>query len=405
MTFQSDSNLLDPDSRSASDSCPTEFSDVWSWWRNQMPVTERWAYFDHAAVAPLSEPASDMMRSFIDTASQHGDVYWLDWSERINQLRSQFAELTHCEPDEVALVPNTTAGINLIAEGFPFERGDSVVVPEGEFPSNRFPWLNQKHRGVEVKTVPRRDHGEVHVDDLINAIDSSTRLIAVSWVGYATGFRIDLDDLVGRAHQRGVLVLLDAIQGLGMYPLNVQTCDVDFVAADGHKWMLGPEGAGIAIVRRRHLPTLHCCTVGWGSVKQSHAFSGAAFDLADDASRFEGGSANMPGLMAFSASVDMFLAVRRQHGPSAIQERVLERASTLRRMLLEAGAELTYALPDSAVHHSSIVNFRVPRMTPADFRARGIDQGVVVSCRGDGIRASVHVYNNDEDLKRLVDLV
>lgn len=384
--------------------CPGDLDSVWTWWREQMPVARTWAYFDHAAVGPLTHPAADTVHRFADTASMHGDVYWMDWSAAASRLRDQTAELTGCEPGEVTLVPNTTAGVNLVAEGFPWQRGDTVVLPEGEFPSNRFPWMNQSARGVGIKTVPRRD-GVVDVDDLIDAIDDSTRLIAVSWVGYASGFRVDIERLVARAHERGVLVFLDAIQGLGMYPIDMTTCDVDFLAADGHKWMLGPEGAGVTIIRRRHLESLRCPTVGWGSVKNSQAFSHAAFELTDDASRFEGGSTNHVGLIAFSASLEMFLQVGRVHGPTAIADRVLGLAAQLRSMLTDAGAKCLFGPWPDCCHESAIVTFEVPGVTPADFRIRGLENGVVVSCRGGGIRASVHAYNDDDDLRRLVNLI
>ncbi len=384
--------------------CPDSLDEVWSWWREQMPVSRQWAYFDHAAVAPLSRPAAETLKTYAETCATSGDVQWLEWSAKIQSLRSLTAELIHCEADEVALVPNTTAGINFVAGGFPWENGDNVVLPEGEFPSNHYPWLNLADRGVEAKLVPRRD-GRVEVADLIAAVDARTRMISVSWVGYASGFRVDLTSLVEQAHERGVLVFVDAIQGMGMYPLDLRSCDVDFLSADGHKWMLGPEGAGVAVIRRRHLNTLRCDNVGWASVRNAHLFSAGQFELREDAARFETGSANMPGLMAFAASLQMFVAVTRRHGDHAIADRVLERSSRLREMLVQRGGQMLFVNTPSSVHGSGIVTFEVPDESPADFRARAIKNGVVVSCRGGGVRASVHVYNDDSDLQRLADLI
>ncbi len=384
--------------------CPNRLDEVWSWWRDQMPVTRQWAYFDHAAVAPLSAPAADTLNDYTDVAATSGDVKWLEWSAKVESLRSLTAELIHCEKEEVALVPNTTAGINFVAGGYPWQSGDNVVLPEGEFPSNHYPWLNLTTRGVEVKVVPRCD-GRVEVDDLITAIDERTKLISVSWVGYASGFRIDLPRLVERAHERGVLVFVDAIQGMGMYPLDLRTCDVDFLSADGHKWMLGPEGAGVAVIRRRHLPLLRCENVGWASVQNAHLFASGELELRDDAGRFETGSANMPGLMAFAASLEMFVEVARRHGDGAIGERVLERAARLRSLIAERGGTLLFENSPAETHGSGIVTFTVEGESPSDFRSRAIENGVVVSCRGGGVRASVHVYNDDADLLRLADLI
>ena len=380
-----------------------ETDSPWQWWRDQMPITEQWAYLDHAAVAPLSGPAAEAIERFADEAARQGDTVWPKWAARIEQLRRQTAELLGCESREVCTVPNTTTGINLVAEGWPWRKGESVVVPEGEFPSNLFPWQSQQSRGVEVRVVPRRPGGEVAVEDLIARVDDSTRIVSVSWVGYASGFRIDLDSLVRQAHQRGALVFLDAIQGLGLFPLDLSATPVDFLAADGHKWLLGPEGAGIAMIRREHIDRLRATNVGWSSVKQSFNYANPTLELRDDAARFEGGSANMVGAAALSSSLDIFLAIRRQYGDQAIAKRIVGLVEELDRLLRDAGA--VTRLPRSAANRSGILTFEVPGVDPAEVRKRAAEQKVVVSCRDGGIRASVHAYNNHEDLQRLVRVV
>jgi len=377
-------------------------NDPWQWWRRQMPVTRRWAYFDHAAVAPLSQPAADAITELTRQAAEEGDTVWPKWARRVEQLRQWSAELLHCSQAEIAIVPNTTTGINYVAEGWGFQSGDNIILPEGEFPSNLFPWQNQRDRGVEVRIVPRRD-GRVEIDDLIEQVDSATRLIAVSWVGYASGYRIDVESLVQRAHEKGVLVFLDAIQGLGMYPLDLQKVPVDFLAADGHKWLLGPEGAGIAMIRQEHLARLRCTNVGWGSVKNSHNYASPQFELKESAARYESGSANMIGASALAASMDMFLRVRREHGEQAIGERVIALASELDRELQRLG--VATRLPKQSACRSGIVTFDVPGVEPNQVRQAALEKGVVVSCRGGGVRASIHAYNDASDLERLIDVV
>ena len=374
----------------------------WRWWREKMPVAAKWAYLDHAAVGPISSDAARAMSDFAGQAASEGDTCWPEWSARIGKLRGQFASMLGCDAGEVCVVPNTSMGINLVAEGWPWNPGDSVVVPEGEFPSNLFPWLNQQSKGVQVRIVPRRD-GAVHVDDLLQHVDETTRMIAVSWVGYASGFRIDVDSLVRLAHQRGVLVFLDAIQGLGMYPLDVSRTPVDFLAADGHKWLLGPEGAGMAMIRREHIGRLRCGNVGWSSVKQPHRYAEPKFDLRDDAARFEPGSANMVGIAALLKSVELLMRVREVHGRSAIADRVVGLTERLDELLRAEGA--TTSLPDDPNHRSAILNFRLPGIEPAALRQAGLQRGVVLSCRGGGVRASVHAYNNEHDFARLIDTI
>jgi cysteine desulfurase / selenocysteine lyase len=374
----------------------------WLWWRQQMPITAKWAYLDHAAVGPLSEGAARAISEFANQAACEGDTVWPEWAARTGKLRDQFAELLHCEAAEICMVPNTSTGINLVAEGWPWQPGDSIVVPEGEFPSNLFPWLNQESRGVNVRIVPRRD-GQVRVEDLISHVDSTTRMIAVSWVGYASGFRIDIDSLVQEAHQRGVLVFLDAIQGLGVFPLDLQETPVDFLAADGHKWLLGPEGAGIAMIRREHLDRLRCVNVGWSSVKLSHDFSHSELRLRDDAARFEPGSANQVGIAGLLKSVEIFTTIRRVHGESSIGDRVISLTEQLAERLQEEGA--TTSLPTDINHRSGILTFNVPGIDPVELRREGLSRGVVLSCRGGGVRASIHAYNNEDDFGPLIETI
>jgi selenocysteine lyase/cysteine desulfurase len=320
----------------------------------------------------------------------------------VERLRHQVAAMIGAPTDEICMVPNTTCGINLVADGWPWQAGDNVVVPEGEFPSNLFPWLNQQPRGVQLRKVPRRGC-EVNVDDLIAACDTHTRIIAVSWVGYASGFRIDLASLVDRAHDRGIAVFLDAIQGLGIFPLDVQQVPVDFLAADGHKWLLGPEGAGVAMIRRQHLDKLRCGNVGWGSVKNSFNYAAPEFDLKDSASRFESGSANLLGLAGLAASVELFRQVQQQHGSDAIGKRLCQLAARLHEMLARIG--VSTRLDPREQHQSGIVTIDVPQHDPASIRRRAAEENIVVSCRGGGIRASIHAYNSDDDLQRLVEVI
>ena len=367
-----------------------------------MPIAPEWAYFDHAAVGPLSKPAAAAITHFAAQAAEQGDTVWPEWAAKVEHLRKQFAELLNCGRDEICLIPNTTTGINLVAEGWPWKQGDSVVLPEGEFPSNLFPWQNQQSKGVKVR-IAARENGKVTVDSLMSQVDDTTRIISVSWIGYASGFRIDLAKLVEQAHQRGVLVFLDAIQGLGIYPLDLAKIPVDFLAADGHKWLLGPEGAGVAMIAKRHLDKLRCLNVGWGSVKNSFNYAQPALDLRDSAARFEAGSANMMGAAALSASLQLILDIRDELGSDAIADRICTMAASLDQQLIAAGAVTRY--PDSAQHRSGIVTFEVPGLEAAAIRKEAMRQKVVLSCRDGGVRAAIHAYNDENDLERLVEVV
>jgi cysteine desulfurase/selenocysteine lyase len=367
----------------------------WQDFRRNMPVTRDWAYFDHAAVSPLPEPARALLAQWAQDVADSGDAHWPQWAERLERVRRLGADLIGAESSEVALIRNTTEGVNLVAEGFPWQPGDNVVTLADEFPSNLYPWMNLRSRGVEARLVPT-DNGRVDLDRLEAACDHRTRLISVSWVGYASGWRNDLDAVAELAHSRQAYFFLDAIQGLGVFPLDVRKTKIDFLSADGHKWLLGPEGAGLFYLRREHLDLLRPLGVGWNSVAQAQNFSRVELTLKDSAARYEGGTYNMGGLIALGASLELLAA----YGSAAISRRVLEITDDACRRLSEFGAVVSSCREPG--HASGIVGFELPGREPVAVRKQCLQQKVVLSCRAGRLRISPHAYNNAEDLDRLL---
>jgi len=368
------------------------------WWqelRRQMPVTQRWAYFDHAAVAPLSGPAQQAIEHWSRDAAQNGEVAWGAWHRRIEQVRQLAANLISADPAEIALVHNTTEGIGFVAEGLDWHEGDNVVTLASEFPSNVFPWVNLATRGVECRLVPC-DRERLDLAELERHIDGRTRLLSVSWVGYLTGWRNDLDTLAEMTRRRGVLLFVDAIQGLGVTPLDVRQTPIDFLSADGHKWMLSPEGAGIFYVRREHLQRLRPLMVGWNSVRQAGDFTRLDYELKSSAARYEGGSLNMVGLLALGASLELFA----RFGTQAIHNRLIEVTDLLCDRLQGTGARIASAREPA--RKSGIVSLELPGRDPQHLRRQLEEQGVVVNCRGGRIRLSPHAYTSEEDIERLI---
>lgn len=362
-----------------------------------MPVADRWAYLDHAAVAPLSGPARDRIARWADEACREGDPAWGNWSQEVEVFRTSAARMIGASPAEIALVRNTTWGITLVAEGFPWQPGDNVVTLADEFPSNQYPWLNLAERGVETRRVPV-DQGRVDLGRVAAAIDARTRIFSLSWVGYANGWRNDLNTAVRMAHDRGVLVFLDAIQALGVFPIDVADTPVDFLAADGHKWLLGPEGAGVLFVRQEQLERLRPVGVGWHSVAVPD-FTRIELRFKPSAIRFEGGSDNLAGFLGLKASVDLLM----QYGQAAISRRVLEITQLACRRLAEVGA--TVHSDRAPEHASGIVSFSVPGRDPVELRNKCLEHHVALSCRAGRLRISPHAYNNAEDIERLVDVL
>ena len=369
----------------------------WDNFRRDMPIAANWAYFDHAAVGPISGPAETALARWTKQAAQQGDTVWPEWADGVQQTRQAAARLLGADSTEVALVPNTTLAINYVAEGFPWQSGDNVALPTDEFPTNAYPWLNLASRGVEARRVESPVPGTVDLDALFAACDANTRMIAVSWVGFASGWRIDVDELVSRAHARGILVFLDAIQGLGVFPLDVRATPVDFLAADGHKWLLGPEGAGLFYLRREHLDLLRPIGVGWHSVIGAHDFDRIDATWKPAAERYEGGSQNMAGHLAFGASLELLL----KYGTEEIGRRVLEITDEACRRLRASGAAIFSHREDSA-RASGIVSFELPGHNPHEVRRRCLDCGVALALRGGRLRISPHAYQNESDIEQLI---
>ncbi|QDV74748.1 aminotransferase class V-fold PLP-dependent enzyme [Botrimarina mediterranea] len=369
--------------------------------RSAMPVTNNWAYFDHAAVAPLSGPARDRLAAWAGEAAAEGDTNWLAWDRGVETTRRTAATLIGATPDEIALVPSTTAGINLVAEGLDWRDGDNVVVLADEFPSNLYPWMQQAWRGVETRTVST-DRGRIDFDQLRAACDSRTRIVSVSWVAYASGYRQPLDVVADIAHSAGALFFLDAIQATGVFPLDVSQTAIDFLAADGHKWMLGPEGAGFAYIRQEHLDKLRPLGVGWHSVKASGEFGRIALDLKDSAARYEGGSANMPGHLALGASLDLLTAQPTNDVAAA----VLDVTDYLCERLASIGVAVASHRGIEQNGHDPRSGIVVADLTdPTAARQRLLDAGCVTSVRGGRLRMSPHGYTSYEDVDRLIDVL
>jgi cysteine desulfurase / selenocysteine lyase len=370
----------------------------WGEFRRQMPVTRRWAYFDHAAVAPLSGPAQRALAAWAEEAATQGSALYHGWMERIEQLRGRAARMVGAHPEEIAFVGNTTAGISLVAEGFPWQPGDNVVLPDNEFPANVYPWMNLASRGVETRRV-HAEAGRLDLGRLAAACDRRTRIVSASWVAYASGWRNDLDRLAEVVHGHGALLFVDAIQGLGVFPLDVGRTPVDFLAADGHKWLLGPEGAAIFFVRREHLARLRPLSVGWNSVVHAHDFGHIEFQLKPTAQRYEGGSMNVAGLTALDASLQLL----GRFGAEGISRRVLEVTDLACRRLEQLGAVIES--DRRPPHRSGIVAFSLPGRDPEAVRRQCHQRDVMLSCRGGRLRIIPHAYNDVSDIERLVEAI
>jgi cysteine desulfurase/selenocysteine lyase len=367
----------------------------WNRLRAEFPVTDRWAFFDHAAVAPLTGRAQRALVAWAADVAQNGDVNERGWVQRIENVRALAGRLLNADPLDIAFVKNTSEGIGIVAEGFPWREGDNMVTAAEEYPANIYPWLNLARRGVEVRMVPSQG-SRVVLDDIRRAMDARTRLVSLSFVEYASGYRNDLDALGALCRERGVYFFVDAIQGLGVFPLDVQATPVDFLAADGHKWLLGPEGAGIFWLRRDLVDMLQPVGIGWNSVIHARDFSRIDFRLKPNAGRWESGSLNVAGITALGASLELLLEI----GIPVIRDRVLELTDYL---CARAGAAGVTVFSSRHEREKSAIVSLIPargevRALVKQCRAKGI----VINQRGGRLRVSPHGYNTTEELDRLL---
>jgi cysteine desulfurase/selenocysteine lyase len=366
--------------------------------RAGMPSATRWAYLDHAAVAPLPDLAAAAINDWVADSLANGATDWNRWRQRVEQLRTAAARLLRAATDDVAVIHNTTEGVGLVAEGLDWKPGDNMVVPACEFPSNLYAWLQLEQRGVEVRVVPVEcDH--IDYADIEAAVDNRTRLVAISWIGFRSGFRIDPARVARIAHRYDAWLFLDAIQGLGAFPIDVEAMEIDALAADGHKWLLGPEGAGVFFVRPELLDQLRPLGVGWNSVRHAGDFTNTALDLKPHAGRYEGGTYNMPGIVGLAASIDWI----NGFGIETISRQILDLTAELCDRLKSIGA--TLASDRSIEHASGIVSFSLPGQSPTEVQRACRDQDIVINSRDGRLRASPHAYSTPHDIDRLISLI
>jgi selenocysteine lyase/cysteine desulfurase len=364
--------------------------------RALFPIAARYAYLDHAAIAPLATPVRSTMEVFLARMTE--EPFDLSHWERLRgQVRSRVAELLSVGPESIAFTKNTTAGLGLVAAGLDWEPGDNIVGVAREFPSNIYPWMGLKRKGVELRLY-HAEEGRIDVKAVARLCDRRTRVLAISAVQFWSGFRADLGALGAALKGSDVLLVVDAIQAVGAMRLDLSATPVDFLCAGAHKWMLGPIGVGFAYVGPRMLERLNPVTIGPESVVRDREYFDYDLTLKPDARRFEEAAPNYPGILGMGAAVNLLLRA----GPPAVEEGVLRLAARLRDELPSRGYQLVFR-PAAPSERSGIVSFRHPRMVPAELHTRLREAGVIISLRADFLRATPHYYNSDEDIDRLLE--
>ncbi len=357
-------------------------------------------YLNHAAVAPWPTRAAEAVARFGEENARWGSWHYRRWETVEQRLRERLQRLINASaPDDIALVKNTSEALSFVAYGLNWRAGDNIVSCAEEFPSNRWVWESLRSVGVETRFAAVTASADPEAA-LFERVDEHTRLISVSAVQYGAGLRMDLERIGAFCRARGVLFCVDAIQHIGALPFDVQRIQADFVAADGHKWMLGPEGIGLFWVRPALREQLRLTEIGWHSAEAIADYTQSEWELARSAKRFECGSPNMLGIHALEAS----LALIEDEGIESIGDRVLRNSALIAEFVSqsEGFTLLTNPTPERL---SGIVTFAHRDHSATKINSHLKANGVLAAVRGGGVRFSPHFYVSPEQLARAWEIV
>lgn len=370
--------------------------------QREFPVTREKIFLAHAGDCPLSQRVVRAVSDYAQQASQ-SDQEGVVFPALLEEGRKVASGLLNCQSEEVAFVGPTSLGLSLIASGLKFRRSDNVIIYHDDYPSNVYPWMALAERGVQVRFLNIRNLGEIRVRDVIGQVDENTRLVALASCHFISGYRIDHAAIGKYLRERGILFCLDAIQTLGAFPTTVE--HVDFLAADAHKWLLGPCGAGVLYVRKELQEQLNPPIYGWHNVRCPNYVAQEQIIWRSGAKKFEAGSQNLLGLVGLVAALKM----AQEIGVENIAKELLRKRAVLVPALQAKG--YTVLNPGAASENASgITTFFHPDKDLVALHGTLLSAGIVASLRTDRqnrryLRLSPHYYNTDTELRRVVEML
>jgi cysteine desulfurase/selenocysteine lyase len=369
----------------------------------QFPVLSHWDFFNHAGVCPIPHVASRAMRRYAHEA-EAGAYLAGPWYIEVEKLRSTAARIINAHRDEIAFVKNTSEGISIVANGIDWQWGDRIVTTAVEYPSNIYPWMEvARTHGTKLVTVDEvtdaSGRRQVPTEKILEeAADPRTRLVSLSHVEFASGQRHDLERIGNFCHENKKLFCVDAIQTIGAWPVDVKAMHIDYLSADGHKWMLGPEGAGIFYCRKELIDRTRPLMIGWMNVIDPQNYGNYDYTLKSDAGRFECGTLNIAGLLGLKASLDLLLEV----GIDNVGRRLQQLTDHLGHGLVKKGYKIVS--PRNPGQFSGILSFTSPTHAHEQiFKMLRKDHKTEIAVREGRLRASPHFYNTEEQMDRLIE--
>ena len=367
---------------------------------DEFPQDDGILYLNHAAVSPWPARTRDAVIRFADENTARGAAGYMKWIEVEAELRAKLATLINAPSvDDIALLKNTSEALSVVAHGLGWQAGDNVVFAQQEFPSNRIVWQSLESRGVEPRMIDL-NIGQSPEDALLDRIDKKTRLLAVSSVQYATGLKIDLNKLGTFCRDNAILFCVDAIQSIGALQFDVQAINADFVMADGHKWMLGPEGIAVFYTTAKARDQLTLNQFGWHMVEDQYDFDQLDWHPARSARRFECGSPNMLGIHALDASLSLLV----ETGMESVERKLIKNTSYIIDNINNIDNFILISDEDPA-RRSGIVTFRHTEMGTAELYQLLTSKGIVCAPRGGGIRFSPHFYTPQTLLESTIEIL
>lgn len=365
--------------------------------RDLFTHTEEVVYFNHASSSPLPLPTRERMKKIIDELA-FGDKPWDFWTQELAAFRDNSARLLGAQPSEIGYIPNTSLGLIVAIYSIPWDEGDNIIIMKNSFPANAVPWVRNL-KWMQRKEIDTEGEGPLE-ERIIAAIDSSTRAVAVDWVDFFSGYRLDLAQLGDFCKSREIFLVVDGIQGAGALSLDLSKVNVNFFSAGSAKWLLGPVGAGALYVNENTLPKLKPAFEGWMSLDwQDFNIFNPLPPIKLGAARFEPGSYPGVPLVGFNENLKILNSV----GIEEINRKVLELRKILLQRLLEIGAEIIS--PQDEQHSSGILTFRLPgKESKLLYDALTRDR-VICSLRKNAIRLSPHFYNTAEEAERVLGII
>jgi cysteine desulfurase/selenocysteine lyase len=375
---------------------PPVLADYSNQYRQFFPITEKFVYLNHASVSPLSQPTRDRMTSLLGEMTVDLPRIFEKLERMIASVRLLAARLVNGEPEQIAFLRNTSEALSVIANGYPWKAGDNIVSTGAEFPANLYPWVRlESAYGVEIR-YQRDPNGWVNVDELLSLVDERTRIVTVSWVEFATGQRVDIRRIGKFCRERGILFVIDAVQGLGALQLDVQRDFVDAFAAGAQKFLLGPKGVGLLYLSNRALERVRPTTIGWTAVTNYEDYLPHDLNFRKGAIRFEGGTLNVLGIAGLGEALELFLRA----GPAQIEKYLLSLNSYLAELLIERGYHVV--CPRNEEEASAILVCQSDRFSGEEICTRLGSQNIITSARLNRLRIAPHFYNTREDMDALI---